>query len=92
MKKIILCCLFSAMALASEAKILNVRIAVGNEPFTSNAINGTTTWEDYLGSSKLAFAAGYSYRIRIQYDEMPLGVLKTNVSFAVISNQSTVSV
>lgn len=55
------------LSVAASANITKVFVCNENETFSATPIHGTTAWTTYIGSSKLAFARGYTYKIRIEY-------------------------
>ncbi len=69
------------------ANVNKVFIAVESEALSTTPIHGSASWASYIGVSKLAFAKGYSYRMKIEYSGIiPPGTIKASNSSATISN------
>ena len=78
---------FLWFSLTTSANVSKVFICAENESFSTTPIHGTSSWTTYIGSSKLAFAKGYTYKIKIQYSGLiPLGTIVINNNFAVVNS------
>jgi len=70
-----------------NAAVKNVFIAKGNEAFSTLPINGSLIWSAYISKSKLAFAKGETYRVKIEYTSSIMGLLMTSSTNAVLNNK-----
>ena len=78
---------FLWFSLTTSANVSKVFICAENESFSTTPIHGTSSWTTYIGSSKLAFAKGYTYKIKIEYSGLiPLGTIVINNNFAVVNS------
>lgn len=78
---------FLWFSLTTSANVSKVFICAENESFSTKPIHGTSSWTTYIGSSKLAFAKGYTYKIKIEYSGLiPLGTIVINNNFAVVNS------
>ena len=78
---------FLWFSITTSANVSKVFICAENESFSSTPIHGTTAWTTYIGSSKLAFAKGYTYKIKIEYSGLiPPGTIAISNNFAVINS------
>jgi hypothetical protein len=86
MKKLLI--LFSMLLCQfTMASISKVYIAVENEALSTVPVHGTTSWSTYIGTSKLAFAKGYRYKMKIEFSgTVPPGTIKVSNSFASVSS------
>jgi hypothetical protein len=74
-------------SLATSANISKVFVCAENESFSTTPIHGTSSWATYIGTSKLAFARGYTYKMKIEYSGLiPPGTIATNNNFASINS------
>ena len=74
-------------SLATSANISKVFVCAENESFSTTPVHGTTSWTTYIGTSKLAFARGYTYKIRIEYSLfLPPGTIIISNSDGIISS------
>jgi hypothetical protein len=74
------------LSVAASANTSKVFVCVENESFSSTPIHGTTAWTTYIGASKLAFAKGYTYKIRIEYSGiLPPGTIGISNASGTIS-------
>jgi hypothetical protein len=74
-------------SLATSANISKVFVCAENESFSTTPVHGTTSWTTYIGTSKLAFARGYTYKIRIEYSGIiPPGTIGINNTSGIISS------
>ena len=74
-------------SLATSANISKVFVCAENESFSTTPVHGTTSWTTYIGTSKLAFARGYTYKMKIEYSGLiPLGTIATNNNFASVNS------
>jgi hypothetical protein len=78
---------FLWFSLTTSANVSKVFICAENESFSTTPIHGTNSWATYIGSSKLAFAKGYTYKIKIEYSGLiPPGTIVINNNFAVVNS------
>jgi len=78
---------FLWVSLTTSANVSKVFICAENESFSTTPIHGTSSWTTYIGSSKLAFAKGYTYKIKIEYSGLiPPGTIVINNNFAVVNS------
>jgi hypothetical protein len=78
---------FLWFSLTTSANVSKVFICAENESFSTTPIHGTTSWATYIGSSKLAFAKGYTYKMKIEYSGLiPPGTIVINNNFAVVNS------
>jgi hypothetical protein len=74
-------------SLATSANISKVFVCAENESFSTTPVHGTTSWTTYIGTSKLAFARGYTYKMKIEYSGLiPPGTIATNNNFASVNS------
>lgn len=74
-------------SVAASANISKVFVCAENESFSTTPVHGTTSWTTYIGTSKLAFARGYTYKMKIEYSGLiPLGTIATSNSFASVNS------
>ena len=74
-------------SLATSANISKVFVCAENESFSTTPIHGTSSWATYIGTSKLAFARGYTYKMKIEYSGLiPPGTIATNNNFASVNS------
>jgi len=85
MKRILLLLLFSIPVLQIDAAINKVFVAVSNESFSATPVSGNLSWSTYIGTSKLAFASGYTYKVKIEFSSGSPGSLRSSSANAVIS-------
>ncbi len=69
----------------ASAAINKVFINVTGETPGNTPVNGSLTWTKYLGSSKLAFAKGYTYLVKIEFSAGTTGTLQSSSANAVVS-------
>ena len=75
--------LFSNILMANVNKVY---IAVESEALSATPIHGTTSWSNYIGAGKLAFAKGYTYKMQIEYSGLiPPGTIKASNTSAIVS-------
>ena len=78
---------FLWFSLTASANVSKVFICAENESFSTTPIHGTSSWATYIGSSKLAFAKGYTYKMKIEYSGLiPPGTIVINNNFAVVNS------
>ena len=78
---------FLWFSLTTSANVSKVFICAENESFSTTPIHGTSSWATYIGSSKLAFAKGYTYKIKIEYSGLiPPGTIVINNNFAIVNS------
>ncbi|MBL0097577.1 MAG: hypothetical protein IPP46_14615 [Bacteroidetes bacterium] len=77
--------LFLLSSYASNSAVSRVFVALSNETLSTVPIQGNLTWSTYLGSSKLAFAKGYTYVVKIEFSSGSLGTFKSSSTQATIS-------
>ncbi len=68
-----------------KAGIQKVFISVGDEPLSSVPVHGILNWSTYIGASKLAFAKGYTYNVKVEYSTGSAGIFTSGSGQAVIS-------
>ena len=86
MKKVLfVIILFLVSSYASKAAVSRVFVALSNEALSTVPVQGNLTWSTYLGTSKLAFAKGYTYLIKIEFSSGSLGTFKSSSTQATIS-------
>ncbi len=85
MKRILILMLLSIASRQMNAAISKVYVALANENFSSIPVNGNLNWSTYIGLSKLAFASGYSYKVKIEYTSGSAGGIRSTSTNALIS-------
>ncbi|MFN5370836.1 MAG: hypothetical protein ACK5B6_05165 [Bacteroidia bacterium] len=65
--KHILSLTFLWLSLTLSGNVSKVFICAENESFGATPVHGSTAWTTYIGTSKLAFAKGYTYKMKIEY-------------------------
>ncbi len=85
--KNVLLVIFLLLRFQTMANVSKVYIAVESDALSTTPIHGSGSWASYIGVSKLAFATGYSYKMKIEYSGIiPPGTIKASNSSASISN------
>ena len=75
------------LSIAASANISKVFVCAENESFSTTPVHGSSSWTTYIGTSKLAFARGYTYKIRIEYSGLiPPGTIDINNASGIISS------
>jgi hypothetical protein len=73
--------------ITASANISKVFVCNEGEVLGSTPIHGTTAWSTYIGTSKLAFARGYTYIIGIEHSGLlPPGTIGISNASGVISS------
>jgi hypothetical protein len=77
---------FLWLSLTTSANVSKVFICAENESFGAVPVHGSTAWTTYIGSSKLAFAKGYTYKMKIEYSGLiPAGTIGLSNDFAFVN-------
>ncbi len=71
-----------------NATIKNVYVARGAQSLVFSSVNGKVSWPTFIGSSKLAFVKGESYRLKMEYSTSVLGLLTSSSTQAVLTNKT----
>ena len=75
------------LSISTSANISKVFVCAENESFSTTPVHGSSSWTTYIGNSKLAFARGYTYKIRIEYlGLIPPGTIDINNASGIISS------
>ena len=64
MKKAVLI-LFILVSYLSSANVAKVYVSHASEPLGTTPIHGTLSWTSYIGTGKLAFVKGNSYKLKV---------------------------
>lgn len=68
------------------ANVNRVYIAVESQALSATSVNGNTSWSNYIGAGKSAFAKGGMYKMKIEYSGLtPPGTIKASNTFADVS-------
>lgn len=84
--KNLLLILFAFGYTVSQAAVSKVYVAESSENLSTVPVHGTQSWSSYIGTSRLAFAVGYSYKVKIEYTTKAVGIFTSDVSTVTVSN------